>query len=373
MSEDITFVGLDVHKESIAVASLVGQAPVADAQVFVMENTPDALKRLAKRLLSNGGAPRACYEAGPCGYAAYRQLTELGVPCEVIAPSLIPKKPGDHVKTDRRDARQLATLYRAGMLTTVRVPTEPEEDLRDLARVRESLRRDTVAVQHQLLKFLLRHGRVFAHGTHWTDRHVRWLRQQQFQGGNARATFEEYLAQWDYLRQRKEAVEAKLIGTAVVEPYAATVRRLCCLRGFETLRAMLLLAEVTDFRRFPEPDSMAGFLGLVPGKDASAGRDPRQPITKAGNSRARRVMVEAAWAYVSRPSLTGRLKPRLEGQPPEVVELSWNSQRRLHGRYEYLRSQGKPAVVAVVAVARELCAVVWAMMQIKPEQQKEEG
>lgn len=366
MEQGTTFVGLDVHQERIAVASLVGAA--RDGEVFVIENTPDALKRLARRLTA-GGLVRACYEAGPCGYAPYRALTALGVPCEVIAPSLIPTKPGDRVKTDRRDAKQLATLYRAGMLTTVRVPTEAEEDLRDLARAREALRRDSVAVQHQLLKFLVRHGRVFAHGTNWTDRHVRWLRQQQFEGGNARATFAEYLAHWDYVRQRREALEAKLVEAAAVAPYQATVRRLCCLRGFETLRAMLLVAEVVDFRRFPEPDAMAGFLGLVPGKDASGGRDPRQPITKAGNSRARRVMVEAAWAYTSKPSLTGRLKPRLEGQPAEVVELSWNSQRRLHGRYDYLRSQGKPAVVAVVAVARELCAVVWALMQLKVEEE----
>jgi transposase len=362
MSEGTTFVGLDVHKDSIAVARLFGQE--AEPEVFVLENTADALKRLAKRLRADGGAPRACYEAGPCGYAAYRQLTALGVPCEVIAPSLIPTKPGDRVKTDRRDARQLAKLYRAGMLTTVRVPTESEEALRDLARTRESLRKDVVAAQHRLVKLLLRHGRVFSHGTNWTDRHVRWVRQQRFDGGNAQAAFDEYLAHWDYLRQRKEGVEARLIAVANEAPYASVVQRLCCLRGFQPLRAMLLVAEVVDFRRFREPESMAAFLGLVPGKDASGGRDPRQPITKAGNSRARRVMVETAWAYARQPSLTARLKQRLNGQPAAVVELSWNSQRRLHGRFNYLRSEGKPAAVAVVAVARELCSVVWAMMQL---------
>jgi transposase len=360
---------MDVHQEKIAVACVVGNA--RDGEVFVIRNTPDALKRLARRLTS-AGPVRTCYEAGPCGYAPYRQLSALGVPCEVIAPSLIPKRPGDHVKTDRRDARELARLYRAGLLTTVRVPTEAEEDLRDLARAREALRQNTVAVQHQLLKFLARHGRVFAHGTNWTTRHVQWLRQQQFVGGNARATFAEYLAHWDYLRQRREAVEGKLVEVAATPGYAGRVRRLCCLRGFQTLRSMLLLAEVVDFRRFPVADAMAGFLGLVPGKDATGSRDPRQPITKAGNSRARRVMVEAAWAYTSKPSLSARLKPRLEGQPAQVVELSWNAQQRLHGRYDYLRSQGKPPVVAVVAVARELCAVVWAMMQI-PTEQEEEG
>jgi transposase len=362
MSEGITFVGLDVHKESIAVAIVEGWSPHGPS--FVIENRPEAVKRLAKRVRLGGGEVRACYEAGPCGYTLFRQLKALDVPCEVIAPSLIPKRPGDHVKTDRRDARQLATLYRAGLLTTVRVPTEKEEGLRDLARTRDVLRGQNVAAQHRLLKLLLRYGRTFAHGKNWTKAHVRWLRGQRFETGNTQLAFDEYLAHWDYLTQRQRTLETMLLQLAQEEPQQAAVARLCSLRGFSELRSILLLAEVVDFRRFVGPDSLAAFVGLVPGKDASADRNPRMPITKAGNSRARRILVEAAWSYARPPSIAQRLKRRLAGQPAKVVELSWTTQRRLHERYGYLVSRGKEPVVAVVAVARELCNVVWAMMNV---------
>lgn len=362
MQEGITFVGLDVHKEWIAVAILEEWPP--GESLFVIENTPHAVKRLAARLRAGGRPVRACYEAGPCGYTLYRQLEALKVPCEVVAPSLIPKRPGDRVKTDRRDARQLAMLYRARMLTPVRVPSKEEEGLRDLARARDALMRENVAARHRLLKILLRHGRTFAHGTNWTARHVKWLRAQRLDTENAQRAFDEYLAHWDYLTQRQRTVETKLLQLAQQEPHRATVSRLCCLRGFSELRAILLLAEVVDFRRFVTPESLSAFVGLVPGQNASGDYNPRMPITKAGNSRARRVLVEAAWSYARPPSIAQRLRRRLEGQPAEVVKLSWTTQQRLHERYGYLVSRGKPPVVAVVAVARELCNAVWAIMNL---------
>ncbi len=305
---------------------------------------------------------RCCYEAGPCGFELYRQLAALGIPCEVVAPALVPQKPGERIKTDRRDARKLVRLYRAGELTPIRVPTPEEEAVRDLVRAREGIRRDLTAARHRLSKFLLRHGRLYTQGTQWTERFWGWLRSQTFERPAERVTFEHYVLQVLHLGERRAALEQEIAHVAETAPYQPAVARLACLRGISTLSAMTLLAEVQDFRRFEHPRQLMAFLGLVPSEHSSGSKERRGGITKTGNTHARRILVEAAWAYRHPPTLGPRSRRLLAGQPPEVVVLVRKAHLRLHKRYARLVGRGKRPPLAVTAVARELCGFVWALM-----------
>jgi transposase len=360
----MTYVGLDVHSTSIAVAVLgvTDQTP----QVFEIPNEPKAIRRTITRLKSSARAVRCCYEAGPCGFEVYRQLEELGVPCSVIAPALIPRKPGDRIKTDHRDATKLARLFRAGELTAIRVPTPDEEAVRDLVRAREDIRRDLNAARHRLGKFLLRHGRIYRDGKQWTERHWHWIQEQVFEHVAARTTFEHYQIQVHHLDQRRSAIEEEIVALAETKPYRPAVARLSCLRGIKTLTAMVLLTEVQDFRRFERPRQLMGFLGLVPSEHSSGRKQQRGGITKAGNSHARRVLVEAAWSYRHRPKLGPRTKKLLTGQPPPVIAQVTKANHRLHRRWNRLTGRSKRSQVVVTAVARELCGFVWALMAKEP-------
>lgn len=365
MKKGITLtVGLDVHKDSIAVCWLQGDSQREETREI--PNEPRAIQKLFKRLSSEGEL-RVCYEAGPCGYEVRRQLAKMAIACDVIAPAMIPRRPGDRIKTDRRDARKLARLYRAGELTAIRVPTEAEEAVRDLVRCREDVREDVTRQRHRLLKFLLRHGRVWRETKNWTFRHWAWLRAQRFEEASAQRTFDEYLAQLDFGIDRLRALDAEIVGVAEQEPWKPLVGRLRCLRGIDTLSAMTLLAEVQDFRRFRSPRELMSFLGLVPSIHASGASEHRGSITKCGNGHARRILVEAAWHYRHRPMMAGRLRERAEGQPEPVRTEAMKAQHRLHLRYRRLVARGKPPHVAVVAVARELCGFVWALL-VKHEQ-----
>jgi len=359
MKNGITFVGLDVHSTSIVLAML---APGSDTPVERdLPNDPKLIRRTFARLKAE--APlRCCYEAGPCGFELYRQLTAMGIPCEVVAPALTPRKPGERIKTDRRDARKLVRLYRAGELTPIRVPTPEEEAVRDLVRAREDVRKDLTAARHRLSKFLLRHGRLFSHGKRWTERFWRWLRTQTFDRPAERVTFEHYVLQVLHLGERLEALEREIAAVADTEPYRPAVRRLACLRGIATLSAMTLLAEIQDFRRFKHPRQLMAFVGLVPSEHSSGPKQRRGSITKTGNGHARRILVEAAWAYRHPPALGPRTRRLLADQPPEVVVQVRKAHLRLHKRYARLVGRGKRVQVAVTAVARELCGFVWALM-----------
>lgn len=286
----------------------------------------------------------------------------MGIPCEVVAPALIPRKPGERIETDRRDARKLVRLYRAGELTPIRVPTPEEEAVRDLVRAREDVRRDLTAARHRLSKFLLRHGRLFSQGKKWTQRFGRWLRTQTFDRPAERVTFEHYVLQVLHLGERPEALEQEIAAVAQTEPYRPAVRRLACLRGISTLSAMTLLAEIQDFRRFAHPRQLMAFVGLVPSEHSSGPKQRRGSITKTGNGHARRILVEAAWAYRHPPALGPRTRRLLADQPPEVLVQVRKAHLRLHKRYARLVGRGKRAQVAVTAVARELCGFVWALM-----------
>jgi transposase len=360
MEKVTTHAGLDVHKERIVIATLKGQA--REPTILDIPNDPKVIRRTFKRLAAEAYELRCCYEAGPCGYEVYRQLTAIGIDCEVIAPALIPVRAGDRVKTDRRDAAKLARLYRAGELTTITVPTEDQEAVRDVVRARDDVRKDLTAARHRLGKVLLRHGRIFQDGTNWTLKFWTWLRKQQFDLKCERLTFEHYVTEVEHLVSRREALDREIEQVARTEPYAASVGRLTCLRGISTLSAIALLAEIGDFRRFEHPRQLMAFVGLVPSEYSSGGKEKRGGITKTGNGHVRRILVEAGWSYRHRPTVGSRLRRAAVGQPATVVEYSRRAHHRLHRRYTRLVGKGKKHQLAVTAVARELCGFVWGVM-----------
>ena len=358
-----TFVGLDVHKKSIVCAVVEpGASTARDLGKFVHD--PAAVRKLVRKLKKQAPGPvAACYEAGPCGYALQRMLHTLDVGCVVVAPSLIPQKPGDRVKTDRRDARKLAEYLRSGLLTEVHPPTPEEESLRDLTRAREDTIRDRMSARHRLLKFLLRQGHVYRQGKHWTQRHQQWLRRQRFDQPLAQATFDSYMLALEQVTERHVQLEAQLEEVAESPPYAERVGWLRCLRGGDTGIAMTIIAELHDFRRFTDPRQLMSYLGLVQSESTSDGRGHRGGITKAGNSHVRRMLVQAAWHYRHRPAVSVTMKKRREGQPAPVLAIADRAQQRLHRKYRRMKSRLKPHNVITVAIARELVGFIWAVMQ----------
>lgn len=356
---EFTHIGLDVHKETIAVALL--RPGTTDCEERVIPNTPEALRRLLARFPDRDGL-RACYEAGPTGYDTHRLLTSLGVACEVIAPSLIPRRAGVRVKTDRTDARNLARLHRAGELTAVRVPTPAEEALRDLVRAREDLKSDRRIARQRIRSFLLRYGKRYpGPGARWSFRFEVWMRAQRFDEAAAQAAFEHLLGAYFVRDAQLAAVDAQIAELALLEPLAEPVARLRAFRGIDTLTAVTLTTETCDFRRFPSAGSYMAFTGLTPSEHSSGASIRHGAITKTGNAHVRRVLVEAAWAYRYAPAVRGAHARRLEGQPPEVAAYSWAAQCRLHATYRKLAPRKGPNK-AVTAVARELSGFVWGAM-----------
>jgi transposase len=360
MEKVTTHVGLDVHSERIVIATLAGQT--REPTILDIPNDPKVIRRTFKRLATEAYELRCCYEAGPCGFELFRQLTSMGIICEVIAPSLIPVKAGDRVKTDRRDASKLARLYRAGELTTISVPTPDQEAVRDLVRARDDVRKDLIASRHRLSKFLLRHGFIYADGVKWTQRFWAWVSKIHFQRECERLTFEHYVNAVQHLLDRRAALDRDIMRIAQIEPYATAVRRLACLRGISTLSALALVAEIGDFRRFESPRQLMAFVGLVPREYSSGGKERRGGITKTGNGHVRRLLTEGAWSYRHPPALGERIRAVLKTQPPAVAEVARKAQLRLHRRFTRLVSRGKKPQVAVAAVARELCGFAWALM-----------
>ena len=353
------WVGLDVHKDTIAACWLRGDSQTEEARE--MPNDGRAVRKLLRRL-GGEGELRVCYEAGPCGYELRRELERTGIHCEVIAPALIPRRPGDRIKTDHRDARKLARFYRAGELTPIRIPSEAEEAVRDLLRCREDLRHTLIAMRHRLTKFLLRHGRAWRQGRNWTGPYWTWLRNQRFDDPVAQRTLEEYLAQLHFALDRIGSLDAEIARIAEQDPWKPLVDRLRCLRGFDTLAALVLLAEIGDFHRFRSPRQLMSFLGLVPSIHASGNSQRRGSITKSGNTHVRRMLIQSAWQYRHRPQWIGRLRRRSEGQPEVIRNEAFRAQHRLYDRYRRLLRNGKPPQVAIVGVARELCGFLWAIM-----------
>lgn len=356
------FVGLDVHAETIAVA-----VAEKDGEVRALGIIPNRLHSIRKLLpkLGEPGTWRACYEAGPTGYALYWQLTELGVECVVVAPTLVPMKAGDRVKTDRRDAERLARSFRAGELTAVWVPDAAHEALRDLVRAREAAKADQLRARHRLAKFLLRHGRRPSESmTAWTQRYLDWIRREvRFEQFAQRATLEDYLAEVDHLGQRIERLE-KAIDEAIEGAPAtmkAVVSALQALRGVGKMTAVTIVAEVGQLSRFAKARQLMGYSGAVASENSSGERTRRGGITKTGNAHLRRVLVEAAWCQRHAPNLTRTLRIRQEGLSPAVQEIAAKARHRLNARYGRLLARGKTKQQVVTAIARELLGFVWAI------------
>lgn len=354
-----TFVGLDVSSRTIHVALL--RPDSSEPDIDTIPNSAEAVRKLVGRWADPLNI-RACYEAGPTGYELQRQFGALGVDCTVIAPSLIPRRAGDRVKTDRRDARSLARLFRAGELTAVRVPSPEQEALRDLVRLREDLGEDILAARHRLSKFLIRHG-VGYPAAKWTTRHMSWLRARHFELAHLERAMQEHLTAIDLRVAQRDALERDLLAIAAQPPYAEPVGRLAALRGIGPLTALTLLVEVGDFARFATPASFMSFTGLVPSERSSGDSRRQGAITKAGNAHLRRVLVEAAWHYHRTPARSQYRANRHRGQPPEVVAIAVAAEARLHKRYWRIVNRGKRTTVAAVAVARELAGIVWALMR----------
>jgi transposase len=331
----------------------------------VIPNTSAAVRRLVGKL----GGPkvlRACYEAGPCGYALYWELTRLGVECEVVAPTLIPVKVGDRVKTDRRDAEKLARCFRSGDLTQVWVPDEQHEALRDLVRAREAAKKDQLRARHRLSKLLLRHGRrPPLKITPWGSKHMEWVRGLRFEQRALQLALVDYLAEVDHAAARIERLETQIAEAVETAPAAFrdVVTALQTLRGVAPLTAATATLEVGTFARFDSPRQLMAYAGIVPSEHSTGGpgHARRGGITKTGNAHLRRVLVEAAWTYRHRPVLGRRVRQRQAEQPARVVEIAWKAQHRLHSRFVRLASRGKPGQVAVTAVARELLGFMWAI------------
>jgi transposase len=364
MKNGITYAAIDGHKKDLYIAM---QGPKDRAeQRWQIANEPKAVKGLLRKLEREApGAIHVFYEAGPCGYALQRQLTTARVRCDVVAPALIPRKPGERVKTNRRDARKLLELGRAGLLTVVRPPTEAEEAVRDLARARDDAREDLQRARHRLGKLLLRRGRHFS-GRNWTQAHRRWLTGLTWEHAAERVVVDDYQLAIDQLTARLADLDAELQRLAEQAPYREPVGWLRCFRGIDTLTAMLLLAELHDFRRFTSPRALMAYLGLTPSEYSSGEKHHRGSITKAGNALVRRLLVEAAWHYRHGARIGPALAKRRRGQPPRIIALADKAQHRLCARFRALKGRQKLDGKVVVAVARELAGFLWAALQPVP-------
>ncbi len=352
--------GLDVAKNAIVVGVLLPGRESVDVDRIAHDEA--SVRRLVDRFADNRSALRSCYEAGPTGFGLYRLLRSMGVACDVVAPSLIPRSPGDRVKTDKRDARRLARLHRAGELVAIAVPTAEQEAVRDLCRARSALVRDRRRARQRLDKFLLRHDRVYRAGTAWTARYELWLGGQRFDDPALRATYGHYRGVVQARDAELTAIEAALAPWLDRGPFAAATHRLACYRGIAYLGGLTLAAEVFDWRRFGSAVQFMGFTGLVPGEYSSGESVRRGHITKAGNGYVRTQLIESAWSYQHHAAVGVDLKRRQRHADPSTIARSWTSQQRLCGRFRRLAVRKTDKKTVVTAIARELAGFVWAEM-----------
>ena len=360
MLKSTTIIAFDQHAATTVAAVLLPAHRTPAIHPLTSDVT--TIVRFVARV-QRQGAVTCCYEAGPCGFELQRALTTKGIPCDVIAPALIPRRPGDRIKTDRRDAGHLAVLYRAGALTAIHIPTEQEEAARDLLRCREDIRADLLRARHRLSKFLLRHGRRFtATKKAWSKRHNAWLRAQTWPLAALDQTHRAYLRAVDEVLARLRDVETELRALLALAPLQARVQRLRCFRGIDDLTALTIAAELGDPRRFATAPSTMAFVGLVPSEHSSGMKRAQGGITKTGNAHLRRVLVESAWHYRHHPFVSATLRARQRGAPADVIARAWTAQQRLYRRYQRLAARGKPKQHIVTAVARELTGFVWAAL-----------
>ena len=373
MTNCTRYLGLDVHAETITAAIAEGRGRIRSLGKF--PNRPEAVRKLIEKL-GGGRHLKVCYEAGPTGYALYWQLTKLGVDCEVIAPSLIPKKPGDKVKTDRRDAEKLAQSYQSGELTPVWVPSPEHEALRDLVRQRAAAKSDESRAKHRLVKHLLRRRLREPSGSRaWTHPWWRWVQGLEFEHAAQQVAVADCIAEVLHMGERLARLDQaidRLVETA--PPHMrAVIEALQALRGVAKLTAVTIATEVGTFKRFQRPTELMSYTGHVPSEYSSGGREAKGRITRAGNAHLRHVLGEAAWHAQHRPWLNKRLKKILPTLPPGVAEIAWKAQERLHRKFTRMTFHRKHAGTVATAVARELVGFIWAIGTLVESQQEKEN
>ena len=355
------FVAFDTSKSRNAVAIAEGGRSGEVRFLGEIDNTPEATTKLVRKLAGRYARLTFCYEAGPTGYGLYRQIATMGHTCMVVAPSLIPKRPGDRVKTNRRDALSLARQLRAGELTAVWVPDPRHEAMRDLTRARGAAVVDLRSKRQQVSGFLLRLGRHYSGKKTWTKAHMTWLAGQKLEHAEQRIAFEEMLLAVRQAEERVARLEAAIRAAVPDWSLAAVVEALMAMRGIDMIAATAFLAEIGDLSRFQTPRELMGYLGLVPSEHSTGDTIKRGPITKAGNRRARRVLVESAWSYRHPPRVGKDKQAKVAAAPPAVRAIAWKAQHRLYGRYRALVRKGKLKTVAITAIARELAGFIWAV------------
>ncbi|SNY93565.1 Transposase [Cohaesibacter sp. ES.047] len=362
MDDDIAiYVGLDVSKEKIAIG-LAEAGRKGEVRYYgEIANRADAVRKFVGKLADRHGRLCFCYEAGPTGYGLYRQLTSLGYECLVVAPSLVPTRPGNQIKTDRRDAVSLAAFLRADELSSIWVPDETHEAMRDLCRAREVAVSNLRRARQHLLSFLLRHGKIFEGRTHWSKAHRNWLARQRFEQRAQQFAMEEYIHAIKQIEERRDRLVQQMQELLPEWSLSPVVQAIQALRGVAQISAMTLVSEIGDFRRFQSPRQFMAWLGLVPKEHSTGASISRGSITKAGNTRARRMLVEGAWTYRLPARISPELLKRNEGLPEEIRMIAWKVQVRLCQRYRRMQARGCLTNIVIVAIARELAAFVWAI------------
>jgi transposase len=361
MRKSIMYIGMDVHKESIEIAIAEEGRNQEVRRYGRINGELECLEQVVRKLVASGKQLRFVYEAGPCGYHLYRYLTAKGLECKVVAPSMVPKKSGERVKTDRRDAVNLARLERAGELTAVHVPELEDEAMRDLSRAREDAKRAETKARQQLQGLLLRHGLKYSGRTRWSQAHLRWLADVKLPQPAQQIAFQEYVGAITDAAARVERLTTQIRTLLPQWRLAPVVTALQALRGVSLVTAVVMVAEVGDLRRFTNPRQLMAYFGLVPSEHSSGARRRLGAITKAGNGHVRRVLVESAWAYRLPARVTRIIRQRQEQLPKPVCEIAWRAQLRLCARYRRLTLKGKTKQVVVTAIARELAAFMWAI------------
>ena len=362
--QDSTFIGLDVHKATISVAVAEGVRGGEVRHLGTIPHRADHVRKLVEKLGSGGRNLHFCYEAGPCGYGLHRQLVEMGHDCVVVAPSLIPVRSGDRVKTDRRDAVMLAKLHRAGELTAVWVPDAAHEAMRDLVRARATAMRVTGKARQHLQGFLLRHGRVYPGNKGWTKAYRRWLTTVRFDHPAQQIVLQDYIHAVTDAEARVERLTGQIAELLPDWDLAPVVEAVQAMRGVAFIVAVTVVAEVGDFHRFNNPRQLMAYLGLTPSEHSSGASVRRGGITKAGSGLARRALIEGAWSYRMQARVSRKLHDRIEVLPQEVRDIAWKGQLRMCQRYRRLVMAGKPKVVVTTAIAREMVGFIWAIARM---------
>lgn len=359
MHEYSKHIGLDVHKATIAVAIAAIDGP--PMTYGTISNTPAQITKLVKTLTAGGEVAAFCYEAGPCGYEIHRQIRAMGHDCIVVAPAMIPRKPGDRIKTDRRDALNLARLFRSGELSAVWVPDPEREAIRDLVRCRGDFKSAERRAKQRLGAFMLRHGKSYSRPSRWTQMHFRWLKEQKFQHPAQQVVLQEYIDQVEHLSGRVESIAEEMRSALEGWSLEPVVRGLMAMRGISLVASMTIVSELGDITRFDSPPELMAYIGLVPSEHSSGGRCNRGGITKTGNSHVRRVLVEAAWSHRFCARKTRIIERRSEQTSDAVRGIAWKAQKRLCGRYRRLTQRGKKPVKIAGAIAREMLGFIWAI------------